>query len=65
MLENFALSKEKIKAKLKHRYLWVTALGMLGFKRIYNLKRNDWLLWNKITANNQINGLAGVQGSKI
>jgi len=26
MLENIALSKEKIEAKLKHRYLRVTAL---------------------------------------
>jgi hypothetical protein len=39
--------------------------NMLSFKIIHNLKGNDELLRNKITANNPIDGLASLLESKI
>ncbi|HYG37513.1 MAG TPA: hypothetical protein VD908_02790 [Cytophagales bacterium] len=41
------------------------SLACLISESIYNQQWDDRLLRNKITANNQSNGLAGVQESKI
>jgi hypothetical protein len=44
---------------------WSEGANMLSFKIIHNLKRNDELLRNKITANHPIDGLASLLESKI